>query len=53
VIQQAFNNINQKTIIKQVLPNSLYKFYIERFAAGDVNKYIYQFYCFDQKVPQK
>lgn len=51
-IQEAFKSVNQKTIIKESIPNCLYKFYIERLV-GDVNKFIYQFYFYEQKASEK
>lgn len=48
-LQEAFKMINQKTIILDSLPSSLYKFYIERMTVGDINKFIYKFYFYLKK----
>ena len=53
VLQEAFKIINQKTIILESLPTSLYKFYIERMTVGDINKFIYKFYFYAKKTQQE
>lgn len=43
-IKSAFSMKNQSTYIKQTLPESLKKFYVQRLTTGNLNIALFKFY---------